>query len=368
MSGLLATLFVGQSVSASNPSTFQFSFVATATTSTGASIIAGDKFFVEVVLDLDTASTASTPSYANLFLNSLASFTLTTLPSNTGTWSSQGVVWTTSPVQNFITNANGDTFTLQIESPAVPAINGVPFNDVVINLDWNPWDLDMVWQAGSTTLANKFGTRTPDITAASLSFELRNTSLNSETFTISQRTVGPTTTTTTVPVGGSTTPEALPPSTVTYVPSNRKATIKWNAVSNASSYVVATSSGQQVCASFSTSCVLSGLSNGKQYTYFVYSVNTSGAVSSSGTKVSVVPGFTVKSSTLRAKKSKLLSTLITSPSKGTKTWQISSGACKIANNRIIAPARSSTCRVKLSIAKWGSYASMATTVKVIVTQ
>lgn len=366
--GLVATVFVGQSVAASNPTTFQFSFVSTATTSTGSSIVAGDKFFVETVLQLDTASTNSDPSYGNKFENSVASFTLTSFPSNAGTWSSQGVVWNISPVFNLVTNANGESLTLQVKSSAVPAINSVPFNDIVVTLDWNQSDLDMVWQAGSTTLANKLGTRTPNLAAADVYFELRDTALNSETFTVSQKTAGPTTTTLAATTSTSVAPAPSAPSNVRYVPNNKRATLSWGISTNAVSYVVKNASGQQVCATTSLTCVVSGIANGKSYTYAVYSVNSSGVVSSSGTKVSAVPGFSIKATTVKPKKSLALSSLITSPSKGKQTWKVSSGSCRISKNRLITPTKSGTCRVTLSIAKWGSYASMATSVRVTVTQ
>lgn len=367
--GLVATVVIGQSAAASNPTTFQFSFVATATTSSGPSIVAGDKFFVDTVLQLDTASTDSDPSYANNFDNSVVSFTLTSFPSNTGTWSSQGVVWNISPVFNLTTNANGDQLILQVKTSAAPDINSVPFNDIVVSLDWNQWDLDMVWQAGSTTLANKLGTRTPDLTAAAVYFEFRDTSLNSETFTISQKTLGPTTTTTTTSTTSTTVaPAPTAPSNVRYSPSNRKATISWSASAGGASYVVRNASGQQVCVTTSVTCVVSGITNGKSYTYAVYSINSSGLVSSSGTAISVIPGFSIKTTTVKSKKSFALSSLIASPSKGKQTWKVSSGLCRISKNRLITPTKSGTCRVTLSIAKWGSYASMATSVRVTVVQ
>jgi hypothetical protein len=71
---------------------------------------------------------------------------------------------------------------------------------------------------------------------------------------------------------------------------------------------------------------------------------------------------------VKTKKSISLSSVVTSPSKGKKTWSVTSGSCQIRNGRLIAPAKIGSCGVKLLIGKNGSYASMATTVKVTVTQ
>lgn len=174
-------------------------------------------------------------------------------------------------------------------------------------------------------------------------------------------TTGTTTTTTTLaPVGA--------PSSAGYVTGNKRVTVKWSAVSGASSYVVATTGGTEKCTSTSTSCVVSGLKNGKMYTYVVRAINAAGLPSVDARSVRVIPGFTLRTTTHKVKKSPLLTSIISTPSKGSKRWTVISGSCRISGARLVMPAKSGSCRLGLAVAKKGSYPAMSTTVKVTVTR
>lgn len=158
------------------------------------------------------------------------------------------------------------------------------------------------------------------------------------------------------------------PSQLSYVAANKKISLLWLPVAGATSYVAVNSSGQVKCASIAATCSISGLTNGKANTFVVYSVDSVGVRSTSGVSISALAGFQVKSTSVKLKKSIPLSSVVGSPSKGKKTWVITSGSCRIKNGQLIAQAKVGSCGVKLLIGKSGSYASMATSVKVTVTQ
>lgn len=174
-------------------------------------------------------------------------------------------------------------------------------------------------------------------------------------------TTGTTTTTTTVPV-------ASEPTSASYSAGNKKVTVKWGAVSGAASYNVISSSGAIRCSSVATSCVVSPLTNGKLYTLTVKSVNSAGVSSVTGKSVRVIPGFTLRTTTYKVKKSPLLTSIITTPSKGVRKWQKVSGSCVIRSGRLVLPKTAGTCRVKLSVTKAGSYPAMSTTVTVTISK
>jgi hypothetical protein len=100
----------------------------------------------------------------------------------------------------------------------------------------------------------------------------------------------------------------------------------------------------------------------------VKSVNSTGVSSATGKSVRVIPGFTLRTTTYKVKKSPYLTSILTSPSKGIRKWQKVSGNCVIRYGRLVAPRTAGTCRVKLSVAKSGSYPAMSTTVTVTITK
>ena len=170
-----------------------------------------------------------------------------------------------------------------------------------------------------------------------------------------------TTTTTTIPAVNA-------PTQVSYTPGNKKATVRWSAVSGASSYVVTTGAGEVKCSTTATSCLVTGMRNGKAYTYNVFAVNGAGVRSLESRSVRVVPGFSVKTTTFAVKKKPKLSSIVTTPSKGIKRWSVVSGTCRVSGSRLVTPAKAGICRLRLTVAKRGSYPAMTTTVRISVTR
>lgn len=172
-----------------------------------------------------------------------------------------------------------------------------------------------------------------------------------------------TTTTTTVPPT-STLPLTSAPTTVSYKTSNKKITLSWTAVSGASTYVVRNASGSSVCTGAATSCVVSGLKNGKSYTYSVRSVNGAGVESATATSKTVIPGFTLKKTAFKKNAKPNFATIMTTPSRGIQKWTIRSGKCAVQGGRVVMPAKKGTCRITVSVGKKGSYAAMTTSLVV----
>ena len=177
-----------------------------------------------------------------------------------------------------------------------------------------------------------------------------------------------TTTTTIVATTTTTVPAAAAPASASYSTGNKKVTVKWSTASGATSYNVLSSSGTTLCTITASSCVVSSLKNGKLYSLTVKSVNSAGVSSATGTMVKVIPGFTLKATSYKVKKSPLLTSIVTTPSKGVRKWQKVSGSCVIRSGRLVLPKTSGTCRVKLSVAKSSSYPAMSTTVTVTITK
>jgi hypothetical protein len=176
------------------------------------------------------------------------------------------------------------------------------------------------------------------------------------------------TTTTIAPAATTTVPAVLAPSSATYSTGNKKVTVKWSAVSGAASYNVSSSSGSILCTSAASSCVVSSLKNGKLYSLTVKSVNSVGVSSVTGATVKVIPGFSLKTTSYKVKKSPLLTSIVATPSKGIRRWQKVSGGCVLRSGRLVAPKTAGTCRVKLSVSKRSSYPAMTTTVTVTITK
>jgi hypothetical protein len=168
------------------------------------------------------------------------------------------------------------------------------------------------------------------------------------------------------PTPSVTTAVVTAPSSASYRTGNAQVTLEWSAVSGAASYVVTTTSGSQVCATTTTSCVVNRLRNGRAYNYNVFAVNADGVRSATSTAVSARPGFQVRSTTVNARRTVSLSSIVTTPSKGRKTWTVTSGGCRVSGTRLVAPARAGSCKLRLSTTRSGAYGAMSTTINITV--
>ena len=187
------------------------------------------------------------------------------------------------------------------------------------------------------------------------------------TTTSSTTTTTPTTTTTTIPSTTTTIPAPGAPSSVAYSPGNGKVTLRWSSDAVAVRYEVLNSAGQKICESTVTSCVISKLKNGKLYIVKVRAVNAS-SVASAESSIRVIPGFTLKKTSYVAKQKPSLSSILTTPSTGKKSWSVVSGSCRISAGKLVTPSKRATCKVALAVAKTKKYPAMKTTISVAVTK
>lgn len=146
---------------------------------------------------------------------------------------------------------------------------------------------------------------------------------------------------------------------------NKSVKVSWSAVgADGSVYVVTSVPPSAGCITTSLFCTVGGLTNGTNYTFTVEVHSKTGLVSSP-TTVSVRPGFTVRKSTVLKGSRSVLSWLLTTPSKGKKTWT-ESGSCALVSGRLVAPRRKTSCTLRLTVAAWRTYPKMTTTLKVTV--
>ena len=116
------------------------------------------------------------------------------------------------------------------------------------------------------------------------------------------------------------------------------------------------------CTTQSTTCRFVGVTLGVNYTFTIAVKAASGAISSSNLTVKSTAGFTLSKTFLKVKSRTKMSTLVKTVSKGTRTYRVTSGRCKVVSGVLVAPTTRGTCKVKVSVAKWGKYRAMSTTV------
>jgi hypothetical protein len=95
-------------------------------------------------------------------------------------------------------------------------------------------------------------------------------------------------------------------------------------------------------------------------------VNAAGVRSENSTRITVRPGFQVKKTTIKVNKTLALSSIATTPSKGAKTWRVTSGGCRIQGTRLVATPQRGICKIRLDTAKRGSYPAMSTTISITI--
>ena len=148
---------------------------------------------------------------------------------------------------------------------------------------------------------------------------------------------------------------------------SKSVTVTWSAITSSINvtYVVTSSPGNFTCSTTETSCVITGLKNGVNYTFAITTRTATGQVAAAGLQFVARPGFTVKQSVVKKKSNTPLSWLVSSISTGTKTWS-ESGPCSIVGTKLKAPKASASCVVTLKVAKKGKYPAMATKLRVAV--
>jgi len=166
-------------------------------------------------------------------------------------------------------------------------------------------------------------------------------------------------------------PEGIPdtPVEALSVVGNKTVTVSWPSVTptstSAITYVVVASPGGATCTTTDVLCKFVGLKNGTQYTFSVTTRTSSGQVGASAVVITARPGFVVKKTTVKKKSRTLLSSVVTTVSKGKKTWS-EKGRCSIVRGRLVAPASKTACYLTLKVAKSRNFPAMSTRLKVSV--
>jgi hypothetical protein len=94
----------------------------------------GDRFTLAFTIDdqdLDTNASVGAGTFPGL----VTSFSAKPVPGNTGTWDPSDGSFDPG-ASNFVTNAFGDNFTLQVHGSGFPTAGGFPFWDFSLGFDW----------------------------------------------------------------------------------------------------------------------------------------------------------------------------------------------------------------------------------------
>jgi hypothetical protein len=156
------------------------------------------------------------------------------------------------------------------------------------------------------------------------------------------------------------------PTSIATTMASKTITLSWPAVTGTLgvTYKVTAMPGGATCTTSETTCVMIGLTNGVAYTFEVVSIAPSGKVSAASV-FTARPGFNVFTTTVKKRSKTTLSKIVTTPSKGKKTWR-ETGTCSIVAGKLVAPAKATKCKVILKVAKSSTYPAMSTTVVVTV--
>jgi hypothetical protein len=165
--------------------------------------------------------------------------------------------------------------------------------------------------------------------------------------------------------GSTTVPLTSTPTALSYTPDNKKITLTWTDMPYAARYVVKNAAGVAVCETTSNTCDVSGLRNGRIDTYTVTAYSYAGVASTSSTSVRAAAGFSLGITTAKLRQKVALSKIVSTPSKGTKTWKVTAGQCRVVGKRLIMPTKKGRCTLQLSVARKSPYPKMST--KVVIT-
>ena len=210
---------------------------------------------------------------------------------------------------------------------------------------------------------------TLSLVAGTSGVETTTTTSTTTTVPVTTTTEAPTTTTTAVPVPSTTLPAvaSTPSSPVTAVSSSKSLLLTWPAVASAEAvtYVVSVSPGGVSCTTSNTSCTFIGVSLGTVYNFSIVARTASGQASVA-LRYTVTAGINQRYTSVKKSSRTTLTAIVSSLSKGKRTYKVTSGKCKISTGRLVAPATTGVCKVKVSIAKYRTYKPMSTVLTIYV--
>jgi subtilisin family serine protease len=164
-------------------------------------------------------------------------------------------------------------------------------------------------------------------------------------------------------------PDGLPelPASIKTTTSNLAMKFSWPAVTNTLgvTYILTASPGGRTCTTKRTSCTITKLKNGTNYSFSMMTKSPTAKVSASKLVVRARPGFTVKKTTVALRSRTTLGSILTTISKGRKTWS-ETGTCSIVSGRLVAPRKKTRCVVTLRVARTAKHPAMSTRLAIVV--
>lgn len=159
----------------------------------------------------------------------------------------------------------------------------------------------------------------------------------------------------------------LAPATLTASTASKSTVLTWSVVPNSSvvTYTVKLANGTTVCTTTATTCTVTGLTNGIDYSFTVSSQAQGMMSVATSQSVVVRPGFRVLKTAVNKRSKTSLTALVKSISTGKKTWS-ETGSCVIWRTYLLAPNKKTTCKITLKVAKTSKYPAMSTKVTITV--
>lgn len=166
-------------------------------------------------------------------------------------------------------------------------------------------------------------------------------------------------------------PEGVPPAIVINRVRTRSKTavVRWDLLNfpYQTMYTARAVGTKRSCRTTENTCNIKKLVNGKRYRIVVTPSNYIGDGPASKRTSYVVPGINVLRNTIPKKKKVLLSKFMTTLSAGRTTYKVTQGNCRISSGYLVAPSRTGSCTLQLSVSASGAYPSMYNTAKIKVT-
>lgn len=161
-------------------------------------------------------------------------------------------------------------------------------------------------------------------------------------------------------------PEGVPPVTVINRVRTRSksAVVRWDLLNfpYQTTYTARAVGTTRSCTTIGNTCTIKKLTNGKRYRIVVTPTNYVGTGPTSERTAIIVPGINVLRDIISQKKKVLLSKFMTTLSAGRKTYKVTKGGCRISSGYLVAPKRTGSCTLQLSVAASSDYPSMSNTV------
>jgi hypothetical protein len=99
----------------------------------------------------------------------------------------------------------------------------------------------------------------------------------------------------------------------------------------------------------------------------VTAYNYEDVAATSTTSVKAAAGFLLGTSTVKVRQKVALSKIVSTPSKGTKTWRVTAGQCRVVGKRLVMPTTKGRCTLQLSVGKKAPYPKMSIKMVVVTT-